>query len=270
MQSSRQSRLKLSLLGALALHSLLAVVLLWSPSASVKPPEPAALELVTLPSQEPAPQETPVAPSPAPSPPKPTSLAPEPLSLPESPLDAIPDLVVPKPRPPAPKPQSAPPKAAKPQTAPKPPAKPAAAPQRMTYEAFLKKQGKSVNPAQAPVSAARLELPVLEAPAPSASSVRPPSPAPRAPRAVPASVLAQLRSAIDAHWQKPALPKNLQAEVSFSVTASGHLEAVRLEHPSGNAAFDSSIQAALRATQLSPVPSELLHQRFRLTFCGNF
>lgn len=79
---------------------------------------------------------------------------------------------------------------------------------------------------------------------------------------------ARLRGRIDAAWKKPGNLGGLTLELDavFEVSASGAITGIRFSPGSGNAAFDNSVLAALRAVaNAGPTPTGQSHT-FRMSF----
>lgn len=79
---------------------------------------------------------------------------------------------------------------------------------------------------------------------------------------------ARLRGRIDAAWKKPGNlgGLTLKLDAVFEVSASGAITGIRFSPGSGNAAFDTSVLAALRAVaNAGPTPTGQSHT-FRMSF----
>lgn len=193
-----------------------------------------------------------VAPSPSQSQPVTSAEPPPPdIQMPDlAPVPVVPDVQVPPPQvtpPPTPSP-----------TPPKPKPK---KPQMMSYEEFLKH-----NKIREPRQQQRPSRPVTTAPTISIPQVDVPtithSPQSSRPTAAQVSALnnynMQLRNRLMQAWRKPTNLGGLElrVNVSFYVSASGHISKVKLNPPTGNATFDQSVLSAFRAMgSAGPTPT---------------
>lgn len=167
----------------------------------------------------------------------------------------LPELPEPTPEPPAPEP------IAKPTSAPAPKLKPKPEPaqKKMSYEQFVKEQGKpkpqkKKTKAPQPIDTQSItnELKVVLS-----SSKSTAAPLSNNDLAAIQAYNRRLHTKIDAVWKKPATSGDLNATVQFSLSSEGNIYDVTIVKSSGNALFDASILDAFRAVgNAGPPPNK--------------
>jgi TonB family protein len=82
-----------------------------------------------------------------------------------------------------------------------------------------------------------------------------------------AQYIGTLKQALEALWAKPTgLPTQAQAQVSFTLSASGTLLIFKIIHSSGHPAFDASVTQVFQAARALPPPPSGQACSFVLTF----